>query len=175
MQQSCTGCGCSCVLLHLHREQVIRIPGDRRTRRSDSRRRTELAGAAQSVGSMGCHTAKTRTVSLACRSSRDSTAEVPRRQVPHVGDNKMISLVSFAWRLKSARSSSRALRVDRRERRLASGCFTRCESVPCDGRRDENDESRYTERPSGVLHTAMATNRPTIPRSRLETQPPAQR
>jgi hypothetical protein len=107
IQQSCTACGAraSCFIC-----VASKCLGSQYccTRRSESRRRTELAGAAQSFGSMGCQTANTRTVSFACRCKSDSTAEAPRRQVPQVGDNRTMSLVSFAWRLKSALRPSRA-------------------------------------------------------------------
>jgi hypothetical protein len=43
--------------------------------------------------------------------------------------------------------------VDRYERPLARWSFTGYEPVPCNGRRNQNDEPRNTERPSCVLHT----------------------
>lgn len=107
-QQSCSGCGVRasffiCVASRWLGSQYCR------TRPSESRPRAELAGAAQSVGSIGCHTANTRTARFASCCRSDSTAEAPRRQVPQVGDNRTMSLVSFALRLNSARSASRAV------------------------------------------------------------------
>ena len=91
----------ACVVLHLRRKHMIRIPVCC-TRRSESRLRTELAGAA-AVTSMGCHTANTRIRSSARCSRSDSTAEAPRRHVPHVGESRTMTRAWLDSRLKSAR------------------------------------------------------------------------
>jgi len=73
-----------------------------RTRASDSRLNTNVVGAAQSVGNIGCHTAKTDTRASGCSFKSDSTAEAPRRQRTQVGDSSRMIRVAPSSRLKSA-------------------------------------------------------------------------